>query len=321
MVLLLAALAHAACPDGTPPDPVTKRCSPEAGTRDVSPFGYALRFVSARAATVGSAELEAGHETDEPLAVVQRARGWWIGETEVTQGQWAEVLARDPEPDPLLPATPWYPSWNQANLEGAQHPVQGVTWCDALRFANAASRVARRQHAYANTDRCDEGKPVVFLPPSDRPGFRLPTEVEWELAARAAGAYPWGTSPGASDLCTTENLRDGSAATVLGWEADVPCTDGFAGSAPAGSLGTAHPLGLADLLGNVREWTFDPYGDWPPGRTEDDPLPSGKGALRTARGGSWRTSARWARIANRQRALRSHRSDDLGLRLARDDGR
>ena len=201
---------------------------------------------------------------------------------------------------------------------GPDLPVQGITWCDAVRFANAASRVARRPHAYYISDRCEKGGPVVPNPTPDRPGYRLPNEVEWELAARAAGAYPWGLVAEPQYLCGTENLRDGAAAIVLGWAQDVPCTDGYAGSAPVGALATHHPLGLADLLGNVREWTYDGYGAWPPEVT-DDPPPLERGALRSVRGGSWKTSARWARVANRQRAKRTHYAEDLGLRLVRDE--
>ncbi|MFT4625293.1 MAG: sulfatase activating formylglycine-generating enzyme [Myxococcota bacterium] len=317
LVAMLSASALAACPEGRVPHPTTDDCVLADGTRQEMVFGYALRFVGPRAGTLGSGDLEGSHERDEPFVVVRMSRGWWIGETEVTQAQWAEVVSSDPEPDPRLPQAPWHAAWNDANLTGDQHPVQGITWCDAVRFANAASRVARRQPAYYISDRCEKGGPVVPSAQELRPGFRLPTEVEWELTARAAGAYPWGVVGEPQYLCGVENLRDGAAATVLGWEADVPCTDGFAGTAPVGALATHHPFGIADLLGNVREWCYDGYGGWPSELT-DDPQPTERGTLRAVRGGSWRTSSQWARVANRQRARRTHAAEDLGLRLALD---
>ena len=317
VALAMISSVLAACPQGMVEDEGSKGCRPEDGARRATKFGYALRFVGPREATLGSGELEGGHEDDEPLVMLRRTTGWWLGETEVTQAQWDEVLENDPEPDPRLPLRPWRSRWNEASLSGPQHPVQGITWCDAVRFANAASRVVGRVPVYFVSERCEKGGPVVAKEPAPSSGFRLPTEVEWELTARTAGGYPWGIIGDSQYLCGIENIRDGAAALVLGWESSVTCSDGYAGTAPVGALGTHHPLGISDLLGNVREWCYDGYGQWPPSRATD-PEPLERGALRSVRGGSWRTSASWARVANRQRAKRTHAAEDLGLRLVLD---
>ena len=80
---------------------------------------------------------------------------------------------------------------------------------------------------------------------------------------------------------------------------------------------TANAYGLKDMSGNVWEWTWDAYGDYPTGSTTADPTGATEGPFRVFRGGSWSSTADFARAAYRSRFYPGYRGGDLGLRLSR----
>jgi formylglycine-generating enzyme required for sulfatase activity len=196
--------------------------------------------------------------------------------------------------------------------------VQNVTWCEAIRFANAASRVEGREPAYHIPTPCNTRGGPKLRPNLQMPGFRLPTVVEWEMAARSDGGEAWGRTGMEHELCAFANVRDLSAALAFGWSSGALCDDGSAGTWNVGGGGRAagNALGLVDMIGNVREWCWDAYAPRNPNARVDPPT-TDKGTRREERGGSWRTSARWARIANRSSSSRTFHGDDLGFRLGR----
>ncbi|MDP2311529.1 MAG: bifunctional serine/threonine-protein kinase/formylglycine-generating enzyme family protein [Pseudomonadota bacterium] len=240
------------------------------------PERYPMVALSPRRFTMGAPAAEAERWKDETPHPVELTRPLLVGIHEVNQALWTEVMGDNPS----------------AHLS-PERPVEGITWNEAVDFCNRLSTREGLVPAYV------VGPSVLLRPDAD--GYRLPTEAEWEAAARADAAG--GSAP-----------------------------DAYAGSAQVGEVawfdatsgGTTHPvgtlrpngLGLHDMSGNVSEWAWDLYGDYPTGLATD-PTGAEDGEPRIHRGGSWNAGARAQRVAYRRAALPGTRSQGIGLRLVR----
>ncbi len=264
---------------------------------------------------LGSPTYETGRDADETRRRVRLTHGFWIGETEVTQGQWREVMGSSPA---------------YFTACGDDCPVERVSWHDAVAFANRLSEASGLPACYdlvdcsgtpgggclVGGDYCEGAyscRAVRSRGPACR-GYRLPTEAEWEYAARAGSTTPFWTG---GDLAPHQANFDGNF-----------LYDGTPGgeyrkkTVQVGSF-DANPWGLHDTHGNLWEWTEDSI-EWDlrvgdarsvTGRVID--LENWNGNARAIRGGSWISSAAACRSANRDRRAPNYRSSNLGFRLVR----
>jgi formylglycine-generating enzyme required for sulfatase activity len=183
-----------------------------------------------------------------------------------------------------------------------------VSWYDAARYCNwlsAREGLPRDQWVYP-----DEPRSGMRLPPDylQRTGYRLPTEAEWEFAARAG---------------TTTARYFGEDEAQLPRHAWFDANTGRKRTFPVGQL-PPNPWGLFDMYGNVWEWTFDRRQPYPAGPgvredREDDVLVVSDDAARTRRGGSFAYEAFTARSAHRGDVtyFPMQTRDNVGFRVAR----
>ena len=235
---------------------------------------------------MGSPVSEARRDKNEgPLREVIISRDFLLKSAPVTQCEWFELMGTKP--------------WAFKNA-GFVAPVEKVSWYDAVYYCNVLSRRQNLEECYAFEGiRGKAGEDltigIVTFKGLDCPGYRLPTEAEWEYAARAG---------------TVENYYFYDLKEI-GWYWE----NSGKRVHPVG-LKKANSWGLFDMLGNIREWCWDWYGDYS-AESQKDPLGSWVGSCRVYRGGSWCCSVRWCRSASRDGDRPILRSSIVGFRPAR----
>ncbi len=175
------------------------------------------------------------------------------------------------------------------------HPVIHVSWYDAVAYCNWRSDQEGLQEVYHIN-----GTNVSADWSAN--GYRLPTEAEWEYAARSRqNRDKWAGTSSESQLSSYANISGES--------------DGYKCTAPVGSF-RSNGLGLHDMTGNVWEWCWDWKGDYPSG-SERDPKGPSSGTSRVLRGGSWNNSSRLGRVSSRFWKVPVFRYYFYGFRLSR----
>ena len=251
---------------------------------------------------MGSSVAEVGRRKDgDPVHQVNIGT-FALGKTEITRGQFAEFVK---ETAYSTGNKCWTiedgkyqerdGNWQKFGyLQDDNHPVACINWHDAVAYAKWLSRKT--------------GK-----------AYRLPTEAEWEYAARGktSTARYWGEN--SDDACKYANVGDKTTKQLIkaaaSWKVHN-CTDGFAYTAPVGSF-KANAFGLNDMLGNVWEWVEDSYHDNYQGAPVDGSAWKGNGNKRVLRGGSWYDAPQFVRAAGRDKAVPASRYDNIGFRIAR----
>ena len=268
------------------------------GPPSVTAAGHALVRLAPARYTQGASRREPGRRANEVLREVELTRAFYLGAREVTNAEFRRF-----EPEHSSGAL------EGIDLSGETQPVVRVTWEQAAGYCNWLSAQEGLPPAYVKRD----GK---LAPEPGARGYRLPTEAEWELAARHDGSaatrkYPWGASLPVPPR--SANLADSAARALLGAVLDG-YTDGFPGSAPVGSF-AASPLGLFDLAGNVAEWVQD-YYEIPSPAPARDPEGPPSGAHHVIRGSSFMHST----VTELRASFRDYGGParpDLGFRVAR----
>ena len=230
---------------------------PAAGGTWTNTLGMEFVGIPAGSFVMGSPEHEEGRYSDERQREVRISQGFWMGKYEVTQGEWEAVMGTNPSGFPEC---------------GARCPVERVSWDDVQEFIR---RLNERESASGYV-------------------YRLPTEAEWEYAARAG----------------TTGARHGELDEVA-WYSD----NSGRTTHPVGEK-QANAWGLHDTLGNVWEWVADWYGEYPAGAVTDPQGPD-TGTTRVIRGGGWSSSAGDVRSADRGHGSPGGRGNGLGFRLVR----
>jgi formylglycine-generating enzyme required for sulfatase activity/thiol-disulfide isomerase/thioredoxin len=255
------------------------------------PTGKGFVRIAPGTFTMGSPKSESGrYDSEGPTHRVTISRAFSLQSTEVTQGQWKALMGTAP---------------SNFSSCGKSCPVEQVSFWGALAYTNALSKREGLPACYQlsgcsgrpgdGSYKCSSvkvtargGKPTACT------GYRLPTEAEWEYAARAGT-----TGPRYGELSRVAWNKDNSGSKTH----------------PVGKK-QANAWGLYDMLGNVYEWTWDWSGSYSSG-SSTDPVGASSGSFRVFRGCGWYDTARFCRAAYRLDLSPENRYDYLGFRPAR----
>jgi formylglycine-generating enzyme required for sulfatase activity len=271
----------------------------------VTRAGQPLRLVPAGTFMMGSERREQGRQPNESLRLVTLSRRFYLGVREVTNAEFRRFRAGH---------SAGFVDKRSIDLDA--QAVTGVSWVDAVQYCNWLSEQEGLPPAYEQK----EGRWSLRMPVTT--GYRLPTEAEWEHAARFGGAgraqrrYEWGDAlpvpPGFANLAGSEATA-ALERRLEGWQ------DEYQSVAPPARY-AAGVLGLYDMTGNVSEWVHDVYASFAGSGAVTDPAgpaaEPGTAGRRVIKGSSWRTAS-FPALRPAWREGRDSAANDVGFRVAR----
>ena len=259
-----------------------------------------------------------GEHVYTPTQTVFLTKNFWMGETEVTQGLWEAV---------------WGATWpgtapSSTYGDGDTRPAYYVNWYDSVAFCNlltiADGSISNTEQVYysdvaltvAYTKANATNSAPVYVDWTKK-GYRLPTEAEWEYAARYIDGTNWTRGDHVSGGTVYTDETDPDKVGDYAWYSG---NNGASGTPEYGSKDvgqkTANALGLRDMSGNVYEWCHDWYASYSGGALAD-PSGSISGSRRVNRGGNWIFTAYSLRCAYRDLITPTNRDSLIGFRLCR----
>lgn len=281
-ILLAAALAGADAAAGT------FRDCPDCAEMVMIPAGRFIMGSSPEEAVATG--VPAGHAVYEHPQHEVTVGSFAIGKYDVTRGEFATfAVATGYE----MPGCPPENALAPPNLQTARDPVSCVNWNDAQAY-------------------------IRWLSAKTGKTYRLPTEAEWEYAARAGTITPWFWGGDETQECDFANGADLSMKDGMPDRSGTDlCRDGYAFASPVGSF-RPNDWGLHDMAGNVWQWVEDCWHENYDGAPPDGTAWTSEACeKRDLRGGAWNMNAYHMRSANRNYQDARTRSDRIGFRLAR----
>lgn len=236
-------------------------------TFTVNGLSFKMKKVDGGTFTMGATSEQSNgytpNDNESPTHLVTLS-DYWIGETEVTQALWYAVMDANPTSRQ---------SWSTEYGLGDNYPAYYISWDDCQTFITKLNQLTGKT-------------------------FRLPTEAEWEYAARGGNKSQGYIFPGSNTIGNVVWYNSNSSSS----------THPVATKAP-------NELGIYDMSGNVYEWCQDWYGSYSSG-SQTNPAGPSSGSYRVERGGGYSSLATNCRVAFRDYVTPSSTFSDLGLRLA-----
>ncbi|HLB30590.1 MAG TPA: PEGA domain-containing protein [Gammaproteobacteria bacterium] len=263
--------------------------------------GHTLKLLEPYAFTLGASRREAGRRANETLRTVELRKPFYLSLHEVTNAQFREMQQDHRSGD-----------IQGISLDDDPQPVTSITWEQAARYCNWLSRKESLPLFYKET-----GGRITGVNPAAA-GYRLPSEAEWEWAARAIPGteglkFPWGQA--LPPAARSGNYADETAAAVIGRILEN-YDDGHLATAPPGSF-PAGNSGLFDMGGNVSEWVHDYYGiGMETTGAAADPLGPESGEFHVIKGSSW-AHGTITELRLSYRDYGDQPRNDVGFRIAR----
>ena len=237
----------------------------KAKTFTANGVSFTMMPVEGGSFTMGATSEQTGYYDDELPTHRVTLSSYMIGETEVTQELWQAVMGYKP--------TSGGSQWSSSCGLGAQYPAYYISWNGVQEFITKLNSITGEK-------------------------FRMPTEAEWEYAARGGNkskGYMYSGSNTIGDVAWYGSNSDGKTHAV--------------------KTKSPNELGLYDMSGNVWEWCSDWYGSYS-SNAQTDPTGPSTGTYRMYRGGSWGYDATFCRVADRHKAPPSGINSYIGFRLA-----